>query len=177
MAQVLEAFAKRFLNDPLSATIESMPPSSHEFESGRQTGHNGRLLINAAGTIWLVDNGYARGYVREELFTRIHYWRITRRECYLGTGCSDVTRPVNLYRIVNHPSELGIEEHAPYSDNIRLIRNPETGETFHYENNLKRWIPGMNVFHLYQFDWDDVQNYTPAVINGIPRGDDIQART
>lgn len=128
--------------------------SESELKSANQPNEewNGRLLMNPAGTIWVVMDGVARGYENAGLFDRVHGYRRRTRACGgpLGTPCDWVWRPAVFHRI---PSISVIKEGNLISPDATIISNP-AGTMFFFENNKIRGVPSAGIMEKYQFNWE-----------------------
>ncbi|MCY2978278.1 MAG: hypothetical protein NTU79_06385 [Planctomycetota bacterium] len=149
----LPVIGGEYTQNALYARFIDVPES--EFEAGSQPlpDWNGRLLMNPAGTVWVVIDGVARGYVNEPLFARVHGWR--RQKQFCGGPLGHESCSWNWVNTVFHriPSISVIQEGAPISTDATIISNP-AGTMFFFENNTIRGIPAAHIMEKYQFNWD-----------------------
>jgi len=92
---------------------------------------NGSLLINSAGTVWLVVNGVARGYVSCDLLARVHE-PYTSFPSFQPTVEPWLQRRIMGQRPQVHPADIKhyfthiqsidfITESAPWSESVRIV--------------------------------------------------------
>ena len=131
--------------------------------------------MNPDGTVWVVLDGIARGYVSGELFDRVHGWR--RRKLYCGGPLGHQSCSWGWADTVFHhiPTISVIQEGAPMSLDSTMISN-HAGTVFLFENNTIRGIPSAAVMDKYQFNWSTAGHnvYNDDVIMRLQSGAIIQ---
>lgn len=151
---------------------EPIDRAPSELESGAppQPGYNGTLFVNPAGTIWQVIDGFARGFVSEALFLKLHYWQTTKVFNW-GPWYNHIHR-VDTYKVQLTPTQSinWIAERPPWNDDVQLVRNSagtvcicETprGEA----QRVLYCVPSEEVMDNYQLDWDKVNLIADADFN------------
>lgn len=116
---------------------------------------NGKLLMNPAGTVWVVIDGLARGYTNEPLFSRVHGWRRQVQECYpTHHGAGHRCGPVWTNTVFTRISDIAVIQQGPVMAQDATIISNSAGSMFLFENNTIRGIPSGAVMDKYQFNWD-----------------------
>lgn len=166
----LPAIAGEYLKNSLYARVIEAASADLNTDSSTSAPQpipdwNGRLLMNPAGTVWVVIDGVARGYVNEPLFARVHGWR--RKKKFCGGPIGHQTCSWNWVNTVFHriPSISVIQEGPPIAGDATIISNP-AGTMFFFENNTIRGIPAAAIFDKYQFNWETgkANRYSDEVI-------------
>ncbi len=160
--QNLLAIAQDYMNNALFARVINeqthTPRVSTALAAQANPGWNGRLLMNSAGTVWVVIDGVARGYTNEPLFSRVHGWRRQIEVCaptHHGAGhrCTAVWTNTVFF----HIDDISVIQEGPVmSQDATIISNP-SGTMFLFENNTVRGIPSADVMNKYQFNWQTGQ--------------------
>jgi hypothetical protein len=111
----------------------------------------------------LVVNGYAKGYISEELFLRLHYWVIN----VPPTGAPNP-------RVVLHPIQnIGfIAEKEPWSSSVGQVRNAAGTVCIYdvdseYPNGRRYVVPSEAIHRKYQLNWN-VRLLLDDEFNNIP---------
>lgn len=167
------------LSDPLWVEFEDADQSeiNKSKKAGRREDLNGKLIMSARGTVWIVMDGVARGYRKEPLFARVHGWSRKKHWCGIGPdlSCRWVNVKTSFIKIPDIDISLYVEEGPPIAYNATLIRNVR-GTIFFYEDNLRRGIPSPSIMDKYQFNWKTAKSnlYIDDVIHAIPSGPNIE---
>ena len=167
----LPIIATEFMNNSLYVEIVDVP--ADELDGGGEPipAWNGRLLMNPAGTVWVVLDGIARGYRNADLLDRVHGWRRKKLRCAGPLGqqtCSRVWTNTVFHRI----STISvIKVGPPIALDATMISN-RAGTVFFFENNRIRGIPSPDVMEKYQFNWGTSKKnrYSDDVIMRLDTG-------
>jgi hypothetical protein len=167
-------FDKEFEHQPLADPAGEVVERAVT-ERQRRPDLNGSHLINAAGTIWTVVDGHARGWVSSELFERVHFWRrnwTLPKPSLSEQGRIVATRGSEAIRLTQVASIAFISELPPWNDDVCLVSNRAGTvclfETPRGESSPAFYVvPSEKVMNAYQFDWDKVRQITDDEFNRI----------
>jgi hypothetical protein len=118
---------------------------------------NGTLLINPAGTIWIVIDGVARGYSSPAIFDQVHFrWYVDLP--------GPTFRPVRMTHI---ETIAFIPVGTNWHNDLKLVRNSR-GTVALFDAQILYGIPSPAVMNYYQYEWGKVQQIPDEEFGAYP---------
>jgi hypothetical protein len=135
---------------PGRSWIEFTDSSEFEAAQGQRLKHlNGTLLHNAAGTIWLVVNGEARGFTSAALLERLHDWYWVGPIYLDNGGIAGTGRWPHALKWTEIADIRFIKEGSPWTESLRYVHNSAGTEAI-YDNGILYGVPSVRVRQRYQ---------------------------